>query len=435
MFKLDTDVVINVTDAISSLATKMADLSSNVLGYDTTCDDEFDFSESASMIAKNLNACSTKISNTANVLNNVISSHTDLQNSLKFNYTGTEESVNDSSNESNGNTSYSDFNNSNSYSGESSGNYSGVYSYVSSSEHSRSSNGIKTNLASVTSVVSLTSNTSEISNKNNNNESILNALNTEAGVGYTCLDNSKIDDDTKKIIEDKDKISNDGIYSMYDGKYLISCDSSIGKIGDIIQFTKKDGTIIKCVVAKNSSNDKINFILNKNKIRNINKSDLSKTNNLWKDVISVKNIGKIDLFKSTPSDIANNVTNWALRSTISSDSSITSLDSTNYVIKAYENAGVNISNTNEISLSNLKNSLEKNGFEWVSGNLNNSNLKIGDILVKNNNFASIYVGEGKSAGVFSNISNPNETSNIQLKSTDDYNWDGYLRYAGTPTNV
>ena len=54
---------------------------------------------------------------------------------------------------------------------------------------------------------------------------------------------------------------------MIDGRYVISCDSSYGKVGDIIRFTKKDGNVVECVIGVNTSSDKykstLNFIVDK----------------------------------------------------------------------------------------------------------------------------------------------------------------------------
>ena len=83
VFMIETDLVSSTASSMDILSSEVSNLSSSVNGYDTSCE-EFDFSSVKSLIASNLDACSIKISNTSGVLNSVVSSHTNLQNSLQF---------------------------------------------------------------------------------------------------------------------------------------------------------------------------------------------------------------------------------------------------------------------------------------------------------------------------------------------------------------
>ena len=37
-------------------------------------------------------------------------------------------------------------------------------------------------------------------------------------------------------------------YAMLGERYVVKCDSSLGKIGDILRFTQNDGTVVECVI-------------------------------------------------------------------------------------------------------------------------------------------------------------------------------------------
>ena len=66
-------------------------------------------------------------------------------------------------------------------------------------------------------------------------------------VGFEVVDKDKLKEESKKIFDDKDFKYKDG-YAMIGNRYVIACDSSLAKVGDILRFTQKDGTIIECVV-------------------------------------------------------------------------------------------------------------------------------------------------------------------------------------------
>ncbi len=83
-FILETDAVTSSASSIQSLASSMDNISSSVKGYDTSCEDGFDFASAVNTISSNIDACSTKMQNTINVMESVVNSHTQLQNSLVF---------------------------------------------------------------------------------------------------------------------------------------------------------------------------------------------------------------------------------------------------------------------------------------------------------------------------------------------------------------
>ena len=81
---IETGILDSASSSIGQIASQVSNLASSVSGYDTSCDDGFDFASAKNIIASNLEACVTKVQNTASILNAVSQSHTELQNSLKF---------------------------------------------------------------------------------------------------------------------------------------------------------------------------------------------------------------------------------------------------------------------------------------------------------------------------------------------------------------
>ena len=125
VFMLETEALTSASSAISSLASQVNDVSSSINGYDTSCEDGFDFAGAKSVLASNVEACSTKITNTAVILENVVSAHTELQSSMKFdgsdNYSSSSTSTNGSSSSSGSSSSGGNY----SGGGTSGGGYSG----------------------------------------------------------------------------------------------------------------------------------------------------------------------------------------------------------------------------------------------------------------------------------------------------------------------
>ena len=93
-------------------------------------------------------------------------------------------------------------------------------------------------------------------------------------VGTTTVDKEKLDDQGKYFF-DSDKFKYKDGYAMYDNYYLIDCDSSIGKVGDVIRFTLEDGTEVTCIVASNkTTGETINFITEKDSTESDKVKDL-----------------------------------------------------------------------------------------------------------------------------------------------------------------
>ena len=96
----------------------------------------------------------------------------------------------------------------------------------------------------------------------------------------TDIDLDKASAETKKLFEDKNfKYDKDGFAKLGE-YYLIECDASVGKIGDVIKFTLSDGTAVSCIVAANTKDakdkDKIKFIMQKDKMSNAKETEIIK---------------------------------------------------------------------------------------------------------------------------------------------------------------
>ena len=81
---IETGNVDSASSAMEKIASQLSDLSSSVSGYDTSCEDGFDFASAKNVIASNIEACVTKVKNTASILNTVSQTHTQLQSTLKY---------------------------------------------------------------------------------------------------------------------------------------------------------------------------------------------------------------------------------------------------------------------------------------------------------------------------------------------------------------
>ena len=81
-FKINTDIVLPVSENMKSISTKASEISSNVSSYsiDNT---EFNFSGAKDAIVNNVKGMEIKIKNSSTLLNAVVGSHVDYQSSAK----------------------------------------------------------------------------------------------------------------------------------------------------------------------------------------------------------------------------------------------------------------------------------------------------------------------------------------------------------------
>lgn len=328
VFMLETEALTSASSAISSLASQVNDVSSSINGYDTSCEDGFDFAGAKSVLASNVEACSTKITNTAVILENVVSAHTELQSSMKFdgsdNYSSSSTSTNGSSsssgssssggNYSGGGTSGGGYSGGGSYSGVSSsysgGDYSGGYSgaavsgiAVSGLVTGKVKDSNKDKVKERTGAASSKDEKETDKNKETNDSELTGILEEKVTtelkyVNYAYINSDKVTDKSKELFNDAtfNYDSNTG-YALVDGKYVIACDSTVGEVGDIIKFTQKDGNIVECVVGTNTVTDAsknvINFIVDKENWAN--KTPMSISENLINNTTTITNAGQYNV--------------------------------------------------------------------------------------------------------------------------------------------
>ncbi len=281
VFMLETSAVSSVGSSISSLASEIQSISSNVSGYDTSCEDGFDFSSAKSAIAQNVEACCTRIKNASSVLETVVSAHEQIQSSMKFSPNVFTKSSSASSSGSSGKSSFGGSSGSSGYGGASrSGGSSGSsgYSGAGRSGGSGGSGGgsysgyagipVSGGVATVATTLGLSSNSSQINEKEEESKvrHVGKVKTNLKEVGYANA-NKDISKESKKLFSDDYFEFKDG-YAKVDGDYVVACDSSIGNVGDLLQFTQKDGTIVHGVIGittkEKENSDKLYFIVDDN---------------------------------------------------------------------------------------------------------------------------------------------------------------------------
>ena len=329
VFMLETEALTSASSAISSLASQVNDVSSSINGYDTSCEDGFDFAGAKSVLASNVEACSTKITNTAAILENVVSAHTELQSSMKFdgsdNYSSSSSTLTNGSssssgssssgrNYSGGGTSGGGYSGGGSYSGGSSsysgGDYSGGYSgaavsgtAVSGLVAGKVKDSNKDKVKERTGAASSKDKKETDKNKERNDSELTGILEYKVttelkDINYAYINSDKLTDKSKELFNDAtfNYDSNTG-YALVDGKYVIACDSTVGEVGDIIKFTQKDGNIVECVVGTNTVTDAsknvINFIVDKENWAN--KTPMSISENLINNTTTITNAGQYNV--------------------------------------------------------------------------------------------------------------------------------------------
>ena len=280
VFMLETDAVTSAASTLESLANQVSTLSSSVAGYDTACEDGFNFAGAKNVIAQNIEACRVKIANTVALMNNVVNSHTQLQNSLKFTDPTTTSETTPGSSGSSSSSGESSSSGGSSYSSGGSSYYGGGSSYSGGGGGT-----IATALPAITTTT--TQGPSEVK--------------TELeSVGYAYPDTTNLADDSKKLFTSSDFGYAENGYGMIGERYVISCDPSVGKVGDVIRFTKSNGEVVECVVGVNTVSTKyknsINFMINKDAASTFQVTPVSE--NLVKDLKKVQNFGNYQKLKS-----------------------------------------------------------------------------------------------------------------------------------------
>ena len=247
VFMLDCDPVISGANTINSLANQISSVVDSISGYDTSCEDSFDFSSVKAQMIANVEACVTKFKNTSIYADNVVSAHTSLQKSLTLAKTETNKTAS---------SGYSS-------SSSSSGGYSG--SYYSGGSASAISGGVAAGIASAISGLDETNTESEDKEKDKN--AITDKIEEVNHVGINL---DKLDDSLKNDYINKVTYNGNG-YAMIDDHYVVLCNESIGTVGDEIIFKNNNGEEVKCIVGisfekptTDNAKSNVSFIVNEN---------------------------------------------------------------------------------------------------------------------------------------------------------------------------
>ena len=340
LFMLDCDFATSAADRIESTAREFEHVQGSVNSYDTSCEDGFDFASAKTAIASNIEACSVKASNASKLVSAVVSAHTDLQNKLIY---GKKEDSEQKKKSTGGSNPSGGRRSSGGHSGGGRGSGSGGSSDYSSFIPLRNPNQVLGDI--LTKVNKIT---------------------------CTAVDKNKLTAEERKLFNNIDFKYNDDGYAMIGNRYVISCDSSFGKVGEAVTFIKNDGKKVECIIGHvttdEASKNTVNFYVDPNKWKASNKNNV--TVNLAKDIKSVVNTGKVkirDVAKPTPdlkdgkkdSNNANNNENTNSNSTDNASNKGTGADSSNTS---------NSSNTD----SNNTDKTTKDGTSTESSNTSNS---------------------------------------------------------------
>ena len=426
VFMLDTDSVTAVASTLDSLASQINSLSSSVSSYDTSCD-EFNFSGAKSVIAANIEACATKVSNTSSALNSVVSSHTTLQNGLKFGAAAEEANANQNSNSQYSPASYSG--------GYSSGGYSGG-----------SSSG--SYYPTVTPPSPVVDNDGNNGNDNSTGTPItppdVNAepvdVNVDVtGIGHALVYTDAMNEIGKSLFENEALAYNAAGYATIGGMFIIACGTQFGKVGEVLEFTLKDGQIFKCIVGQNiDSNDgSIHFFVNDQWKEDGEENFQSEIGDY---ITKIQNFGSnreytlgatVGTALDWAEEIANDNTHGYSQSSRWGNPNY---DCSSFVISAYEAAGIPVKEAGASHTGNMRDAFVKCGFEWIPGPLDVNNLQPGDVLLDMDKHTEIYYGNGLMVGAHGDkdgLDGDSSGNEINISKYTNKNWDGVLRYVGT----
>ncbi|MBR2678862.1 MAG: hypothetical protein IKE63_05545 [Bacilli bacterium] len=226
-FLLDTDKVSGVSDSIANCVKGAQYVLDSVNGYDVSCA-EFDFAGAKAKIASNVSSFVTRIQNTSNAINGVIECHTALQNIDLDAKTEDEKKKKDtspgSSSDSSSSSSGSPYRSSNSSS-----------SFTHAFHVEKKKKNEEEELQNKLKIIE------ENDDKKEYKPNI-------KSVSYAIVNKDKTTAESKKVL-DKVTTTDANGYMMIGNRYVIACDESIGKVGDVIRFTSSDNKVVECVVA------------------------------------------------------------------------------------------------------------------------------------------------------------------------------------------
>lgn len=269
IFMLDCDSVTASASSVNSLVAQFSQIADSVNGYDTSCEDGFDFAGGKAAIAANIEACTTKVQNTVKLIEGAVSAHTTLQNSFSLDQNGSigseaQNRVDTGSTSVPSDTTSSATNIPGNYTSStpSDGSY-GSYSPSYSTGGGGGGGGYTGAVVGAGAAAGLSEITKEPTPQNPTD--ITGKINA---VDQVTVDVDKLDDANKTQFI-TGMTYNDLGYATFEDKYVIVCDTTLAKVGDNLVFTRPDGTKIDCVVGavvdySQQYKGNVSFIVNNN---------------------------------------------------------------------------------------------------------------------------------------------------------------------------
>ena len=271
LFVLDTEIVTTGSGSTKSISSQLNDIAGAVASYvvDTDTEESFNFAGARDVIAQNIEACATKVSNSSGYMEAVVTSHTALQQN-EFMSPAEKARMQSQASGGKGLESYGGggYGGGGSYGGGSygGGSYGGGGSY--NADNFVIADGL-------------------VTDPTKDRESVL--LSTVA-CAYLATDQVTLP--TIQLLNES-KATSEG-YLKIGSRYLIACDKSIANVGDVLSFVKEDGSVVEFVVATTTtskdSKNTITFIMDPNNKTPVAIDDYK---NLYNNVKEVKNRGNI----------------------------------------------------------------------------------------------------------------------------------------------
>ena len=348
LFMLETETASSGASQINSVGTQVSNLGSTVGGYDISCEDGFDFGTARGVLANNIEACATKMQNTSKIIESVVSSHTELQNALKFDSPDDTDRLDDVEDDGDKDEDVGD--NPDEYDGGYSptgGGYDGggAASALSAGAATLAELSDKDLEEAKDDVELIPEEESEVTQ-----ETDIGVIDTKlTSSGYAYLENEYINDDTKTFISDSKYSYDENGYARYGDYYVISCDSSFGKVGDVVQFKQKDGSVVDCIIGVNTSSDRfkgaVNFIVKQDPTQ-VKPLDFTRTLVSNNDVAT--NLGNVNSMDASKLEVTPDTTtvNSVNPETTGTDTTVPDVTSA----PSGDNSANNDRNTNTIAL-------------------------------------------------------------------------------------
>lgn len=247
-FQLDCDAVSNEEAALNQIASALKTLGEKIESYDIPTDEEFNFITPRSAIAANVLNSAEKAENSAKILTAVVEGHTELQNSLTFDMyveaKASKEAELLAAAAAEEEREKKDY-------------HSPRAAYEEAGAYYSEDPG---SLAEESGLVEDPESTDKIE------QTIEYGAELAApaiGFALSGSDDKKIDERLEPTYDEKTGLA------VVDDKYIIRCDDTIGKVGDVVVITTASGAAVSCIIGETYKSEEgqesiIEFFTNNN---------------------------------------------------------------------------------------------------------------------------------------------------------------------------